>query len=196
MEDHFPCAAGTKGNAAAAKGTRKDKNGRPQVCFAWRNTGICKKKDEGTCVDAHPQDQKNVWKLLGCKGKGKGKDGKRSSSTQSRGSRGSKGDSRGKSTESQRSRVVTYQRLLCQSYLKGKCNKGKACAYHSNGPCTFHNKGICNKSDKCVFSHHEQQPAASATTQPTPNNVAEPKPPKGPQSATAKEKAGKAKEKA
>ena len=33
----------------------KDKNGDHQVCFAWRNTGKCPKKEDDTCVYAHPQ---------------------------------------------------------------------------------------------------------------------------------------------
>ena len=183
LKDHFPGAAFP--SLKGGKGTGKDKNGQPQVCFAWRNTGICKKKDEGSCVYAHPADQKNTWKPSGTKRKGKSKDGKqkRSSSTQSR---GGKGDGRGKSTDTPRGKAVTDPKLLCQNYLKGKCSKGNACTYHHNGVCSFNKKGLCNKGDKCVFSHHDPPAlAAKPTEQVQPS----------PRSAAAKAKAEKANKK-
>ena len=57
---------------------------------------------------------------------------------------------------------MTDPALLCKNYLKGKCDKGKACKFHHNGPCVFHNKGSCNKGDDCVFSHHHAPGGASA----------------------------------
>ena len=50
---------------------------------------------------------------------------------------------------------------LCKNYFKGKCDKGKACKYHHNGPCVFFKKGTCNKGDDCVFQHGAI-PAAAA----------------------------------
>ena len=147
---HHPGAAG----ATKGKGTGKDENGEPQVCFAWRNTGVCAKKDAGACNYAHPQNQKNTGSPKG--DNGKGKDGKRSSSTPPRGSKGGKGQRQPGTPQG--GKTVTDPKLLCQHYSKGQCTKGKACTYHHNGPCSFHKKGICNKGDKCVFSHHD--PAA------------------------------------
>ena len=145
MKDHLSAVAARE-NSRGTKGTGKDKNGNQQICSVWRNTGICPKKNEGTCIYAHPESGKNTRKPS--KGNGKGKDGKRSSSTSSK---GRKGDGRGKSPGTPRGKAVTNPKLLCQNYLKGKCNKGKACSYHHNGPCSFFKKGICNKGDKCVF---------------------------------------------
>jgi hypothetical protein len=71
LKDHLPGLAGTFERTPKGKGKGKDKNGDPQVCFAWRNTGKCPKKEDGTCVYAHPQSAKNTWKPIGKKG-GKG----------------------------------------------------------------------------------------------------------------------------
>jgi len=154
LKDHLPNMA-FHDNAAKAKGgkgTGKDKNGDPQVCFAWRNNGICPQKSSGTCQYAHPMDAKGKGKPGGDKG-GKGGKQQRSSSTSSRG--GKKGGAGGgKGAPSPRGKVVTDPALLCKNYPKGKCDKGKACKFHHNGPCVFHNKGNCNKGDACVFSHH------------------------------------------
>ena len=120
------------------KGTGKDKNGNPQVCFAWRNIGICAKKEAGTCIYAHPNSAENTGKPSSEKGKGKGKDGKRTRSTSSRGGAGKGGDRT--RSPSPRGKTVTDPKLLCQNFLKGKCSKGKACTYHHNGACTFHKK--------------------------------------------------------
>ena len=178
---------------AKGKGTGKDKDGNQQVCFAWRNAGVCARKDAGTCNYAHPQNLKNTGRPADDKGKGKG--GKRSSSTQSRGGQ-SGGKGQGQPGTPRGGKAVTDPKLLCQNYLKGKCTKGKACKYHHNGPCSFHKKGICNKGDKCVFSHHDPaaQPgmAIAGTALEVPK--LEPKP-NGQADANAKPKA-KAKEKA
>ena len=149
---------GNKGN----KGTGKDKNGEPQVCFAWRNNGVCPKKDAGTCVYIHPKDQKGKGKPTGKKGKGK--DGKnRAASNSSRTSNGGAGGGKGAGTPRGK-KVVTDVALLCNNYLKGKCTHGDKCKYHHNGPCIFHKKGNCTRGDDCVFSHHV--PAAAAVVNP------------------------------
>jgi len=160
FKDTLPGVAACQNNGKGGKGTGKDKNGDPQVCFAWRNTGVCARKDAGTCIYAHPMNMKNIGKPAG--DKGKGKDGKRSSSTQSRSGKGGKGQ--GQPGTPRGGKAVTDPKLLCQNYLKGKCTKGKSCTYHHNGPCSFHKKGTCNKGDKCVFSHHDPaaQPALAA----------------------------------
>ena len=141
LKDHLPgiVHSGITGQKGG-KGTGKDKNGDPQVCFAWRNTGVCAKKDSGTCNYAHPNSAKNTGRPSGDKGKRKGKDGnqKRSSSTSSR---NGKGGGRSSSPATPRAKAVTDTKLLCQNFLKGKCNKGKACTYHHNGVCSFHKKG-------------------------------------------------------
>ena len=85
LKDHLPGLAGTFDRGTKGKGTGKDKNGDPQVCFVWRNTGKCPKKEDGTCMYAHPQSAKNTGTPSGKKG-GKG-DGKRASSTSSRSTR-------------------------------------------------------------------------------------------------------------
>ena len=162
LKDHLPNMA-FHDNAAKAKGgkgTGKDKNGDPQVCFAWRNNGICPKKSSGTCQYAHPMDAKGKGKPGGDKG-GKGGKQQRSSSTSSRG--GKKGGAGGgKGAPSPRGKVVTDPALLCKNYLEGKRDKSKACKFHHNGPCVFHNKGSCNKGDDCVFSHHHAPGGARA----------------------------------
>ena len=89
LNDTLPGVAAGQNKGTGGKGTGKDKNGDPQVCFAWRDTGVCARKDAGTCIYAHPMNMKNIGKPVG--DKGKGKDGKRSSSTQSRSGKGGNG---------------------------------------------------------------------------------------------------------
>jgi hypothetical protein len=163
LKDHLPnmSASNTpngKGKGAG-KGTGKDKDGKPQVCFSWRNNGVCAKKEAGTCVYAHPMDVKGKGKPGGAKG-----DGKRSSSNSSRTSKGGKAG--GKGSDTPRKKVVTDLALLCRNFLKGKCDKGKQCKWHHNGPCTFHAKGNCNKGDDCIFSHQTPSNAAAAPAGP------------------------------
>ena len=162
LKDHLPnMSRNTKGDNAKGKGTGNDKNGEPQVCFAWRNHGVCAKKEAGTCNYTHPKDVKGKGKPNGDKGGG-GKGGKRSSSNQSRtGAKGGAGG--GKRSASPGKKVVHDVTLLCKNFLKGKCDKGESCKYHHNGICTFHQKGICSKGDDCIFSHHDKQVAAAAT---------------------------------
>jgi len=158
LKDHVPGLSGAnteKTPKGKGKGTGKDKNGEPQVCFAWRNNGVCPKKDAGTCVYTHPRDVKGKGKPSDGKG---GKGGKRSGSNSSRTSKGGGAGGKG----SPRSKAVTDVALLCKNYLKGKCDKGKACKFHHNGPCHFHAKGNCKRGDDCVFSHHISPPAAAA----------------------------------
>jgi len=162
LKDHLPGLAGTYEKTPKGKGKGKDKHGDPQVCFAWRNTGKCTKKEDGTCVYAHPNSAKGIGKPDGKKGKG---DGKRSSSTSSRTSKGGAGG--GKGSASPRKKTVTDLSLLCKNYLKGTCTKGKACKYHHNGPCLFHKKGNCTRGDDCVYSHHDNAVAAAAAPSPT-----------------------------
>jgi len=159
--DHLPNVSFAD-NAAKAKGTGpgKDKNGDPQVCFAWRNNAVCPKKSAGTCQYAHPMDAKGKGKPGGDKG-GKGGKQQRSSSTSSRG--GKKGGAGGgKGAPSPGGKVVIDPALLRKNYLKGKCDKGKACKFHHNGPCVFHNKGSCNKGDACIFSRRHAPGGAPA----------------------------------
>ena len=167
LKDHLPGLTFDKAPKGKGKGKGKDKNGEPQVCFAWRNNGVCTKNEDGDCVYAHPPSAKNTGKP-----KGGGKDGKqkRSSSTSSRGGKGNSGG--GKGPGSPRGKVVTDPKLLCQKYLKGTCDKGKACKYHHNGPCIFHKKGNCNRGADCVYSHHDVKPAASAIVEPSPKSAA------------------------
>jgi len=180
LKDHLPgfiqLTPWQLDNTLKGKGKGKDKNGEPQVCFAWRDTGACAKKEAGACMHAHPHSAKGTGKHRD--GKGKGKDGKnkRASSNSSRGGKGDGGRSPSPAT---RGKTVTDPKLLCQNYLKGKCVKGKACTYHHNGPCQFHKKGTCNRGDKCVFSHHDAAalPAAAAAqatdqVQPDPKSAA------------------------
>ena len=156
LKDHVPGLAGVITPKGKGKGTGKDKNGVPQVCFAWRNDGICPKKDAGTCQYTHPRDVKGKGKPGG----GKGANGKnRSASTSSRGGKG-KADS-AKRSASPRTKAVTDVSKLCKNYLKGKCDKGDACKYHHNGPCHFHAKGSCKRGDDCIFQH-ATVPAAAA----------------------------------
>ena len=169
LKDHLPGIA----RPEKGKGKGKGKSGETQVCFAWRDKGVCAKLESGECKYAHPQSAKGKGKT---DSKGKGKGCKQRSPSSSRG-----GKSGGRSA-SPSSRTVTDPKLLCQNYLKGKCDKGKSCKYHHNGVCTFHKKGICNKGDKCVFTHHDPPtPALAATTE---TNV-----PPSPKSAAAKQKA-------
>jgi len=159
LKDHLPnLAFEQKTPKGKGKGTGKDKNGDPQICFAWRNNGVCPKKGAGTCVYTHPKDAKGVGKPSGGKG---GKGGKRSSSNSSRGDTKG-GAAGGKGAASPRGKVVTDTSLLCKNYLKGKCDKGKTCKFHHNGPCIFHNKGHCKNGDTCVFSHHHAPGGAPA----------------------------------
>ena len=70
--------------------------------------------------------------------------------------------------------MVTDPKLLCQNYLKGKCNKGKDCKFHHNGPCAFHKKGNCNKGADCVFSHHDPPPQSANVVKPEAKGTAKP----------------------
>jgi len=164
LKDHVQGIAGTF-RPDKGKGTGKDKDGNHQICFAWRNTGVCSKKDAGNCQYDHPKDAKGTGRPSGGKkGGGKGKDGKRSSSQQSRTGKGGAGG--GDRSASPRRVTVTDRDKLCKNFLKGKCNLGDKCKYHHNGFCTFHKKGTCNKGDDCVYSHHDPKPAASAVATP------------------------------
>jgi len=170
LKDHIPnlstaisakALAADKGNKGNT-GTGKDKNGEPQVCFAWRNNGVCPKKDAGTCVYIHPKDQKGKGKPTGKKGKVK--DGKnRAASNSSRTSNGGAGGGKGAGPPRGKN-VVTDVALSCNNYVKGKCTHGDKCKYHHNGPCIFFKKGNCARGDDCVFSHHV--PAAAAVVDP------------------------------
>ena len=126
-----------------------------RLLFAWRSNGVCPKKDAGTCMYTHPREVKGKGKPDGKKG---GKGGKRSGSNSSRTSKGGGAGGKG----SPRSKAVTDVALLCKNYLKGKCDKGKACKFHYNGPCIFHAKGNCKRGDDCVFSHHDKPAHAAA----------------------------------
>ena len=117
--------------------------------------GVCPKTDACACMYTHPGDVKGKGKPGGGKCE---KGGKRSASNSSRA--GKAGGAGGKG--SPRSKAVTDVALLCKNYLKGKCDKGKACKFHHNGPCHFHAKGNCKRGDDCVFSHHISPPAAAA----------------------------------
>jgi hypothetical protein len=114
---------------------------------------------------AHPKDAKGIGKP---KGDGKGKNGKQRSASNS--SRGGKGAGGGKGQASPRTKAVTDVKLLCKNYLKGKCDKGKDCKYHHNGPCAFFKKGTCKRGDDCVYQHSSDPaiPAVPAVaTKPT-----------------------------
>ena len=138
----------------------KGKDGKPQVCFKWRDTGKCENKDNGTCQYHHPSDQKGVGKGKGCNNckrsntpsrqSGKGKD---------QGGRGGRSASPGKKTISDMSK-------LCNNYLKGKCKYGDKCKYHHNGPCRFFQKGSCTKGDECIFGRDNAAVAAAPATVP------------------------------
>ena len=69
LKDTLPGVAAGQNNSKGCKGTGKDKNGDPQVCSAWRNTGVCARKDAGTCIYAHPMNMKNIGKPAGDKEK-------------------------------------------------------------------------------------------------------------------------------
>jgi hypothetical protein len=102
-------------------------------------------------------DVKGKGKPGGAKGDGKQQ---RSSSNSSRTSKGCKAS--GKGSDAPRKKVVSDPALLCRNVLKGKCDKGKQCKWHHNGPCTFHAKGNCKKGDDCIFSHHDKPSNAAA----------------------------------
>ena len=171
MGDHVPglagavntpkCLAADKGSKSKGKGNGKDKNGEPQVCFAWRNTGVCPKKDAGTCNYSNPKDVKGTGKPSSKKGwkGGKGIAAPNSSRTSKGGAGGGKGSGspRGK-------KVATDVALLSKNFPKGKCANGDKCKYHHNGTCICHQKGNCKNGDGCVFSHHIA--AAAATVEP------------------------------
>ena len=177
LKDHFPNLPNqTKGGAGTGKGER----GPPQVCHAWRNKGTCDKKDAGTCNYAHPESAKNIGKPASGKGKGKGKNASRQNSDSSR---SSADDGDWTQSPSPPGKVVHDPKLLCQKFLKGKCNKGDACTYHHNGVCSFHKQGNCKRGDKCVFSHHDTTATIAVAAS------AEPKPPRAAAKAPAKGKA-------
>ena len=148
----------TTGYAVKGKG----KDGKPQVCFKWRDTGKCDGKDDGTCKYDHPKDQK------GPKGKGKGggKSGSRSN-TPNRQGKGKDQGGRGGRSASPGKKIISDKAQSCKAYLKGKCKYRDKCKYHHNGPCRFHAKGNCTKGDECIFGHSDlPSPAAAATTEP------------------------------
>jgi hypothetical protein len=158
LKDHVPGLS--RGEYIKPKGkgngTGQDKNGVPHVCFAWRNDGICPKKDVGTCQYIHPRDVKGKGKPSGGKG-GHGK--QRSASNSSRGGKGKAGSAQ--RSASPRTKAVTDVSELCKNYLKGKCDKGDACKYHHTGPCHSLAKGSCTRGDDCIFQHGAV-PAAAA----------------------------------
>jgi hypothetical protein len=164
LKDHLPGLARDITPTGKGKGTGKDKNGDPQICFAWRNHGACAKKDAGTCIYTHPNDAKGKGKHGGGKKAGDGKGGKRSSSQSRTGKGGAGGGAR---PASPGRKVVTDKALLCSNFLKGRCSKGGKCKYHHNGICNFHKRSNCTRGDDCVFSHHEPPtPAAAAAVLP------------------------------
>jgi hypothetical protein len=63
-----------------------------------------------------------------------------------------------------RGKIVTDKKLLCNNYLKGKCNKPD-CKLHHNGPCIFHTKGKCIKGVDCVIARNVT-PATAAVVNP------------------------------
>ena len=126
LTDHVPGLAGQhntptglaadSGDKNKGTGTGKDKNGEPQVCVAWRNNGVCPKKDAGTCNYSHPKGQKGTGKSSGKKeGKG-GKD--RAASNSSRTSKGGAGGGKG-SGSPRGKKVANDVALLCKNFLKG-----------------------------------------------------------------------------
>ena len=62
LKDHLPGAVAGRTPNGKGNGTRKDKDGNPQVCFAWRNNGVCSYKDVGACMYTHPKDVKGKGK--------------------------------------------------------------------------------------------------------------------------------------
>ena len=159
LKDHLPNMPFQKTKDGKGKG----KDGKPQICFSWRNNGSCAKKDAGTCQYDHPKDAKGTGRPKGDSkgGKGNGKQ-QRSSSTSSKG-RGKKGDS-GNRSPSPKKKIVTDTNLLCRNFLKGKCDKGDSCKYHHNGACRFFAKGNCSRGDACIYGH-STTPAAPANVQ-------------------------------
>ena len=157
LKDHLPNMPSQN-----TKGDGKGKDGKPQICFSWRNNGSCAKKDAGTCQYDHPKDAKGTGRPKG-ESKG-GKNGKqqRSSSNSSKG-RGKKGDS-GNRSPSPRKKIVTDTNLLCRICVEGKCDKGDSCKYHHNGACRFFAKGNCSRGDACIYGH-SATPAAPANVQ-------------------------------
>jgi hypothetical protein len=90
---------------------------KPGVCYAWKNTGKCAKREKGQCQYDHSEEQRgsssgssrssskgNKWGKKD-KGKGKGKKGKRSDSPK---------DKKG---------------IVCYFFLRARCTKGDSCEF-------------------------------------------------------------------
>ena len=168
LKDHLPNLGASP---YGGKGTGKGKDGKPQVCFKWRDTGKCDGKDDGTCNYNHPKDQKGT-------GKGQdGKHGKSRSNTPNRSSgKGKDKGGKGGRSASPKSKIITEKSKLCKNFLVGKCKYGNKCKFHHNGLCKFHSKGKCTKGADCIFGHGDPDvPAAPAAAADAPA----PKPSKG-----------------
>ena len=120
LKDHLPGMIAVRANYLdqKGKGKGKSKDGKPQVCFKWRDTGKCENKDNGTCQYHHPSDQKGVGK-----GKG-GKNGKRSNTSSRQSGKGKDQGGRGGRSASPGKKTITDMSKLCKIYLKGKCKYG------------------------------------------------------------------------
>ena len=164
LKDHLPGMHVAKGGYSANnKGKGKGKDGKPQVCFKWRDTGSCDGKDNSTCQYQHPKDQKGTGKS-----KGGGKNGKRSSTPSRQSGKGKDQGGRGGRSASPGKKMISDVAKLCKVYLKGKCKYADKCKHHHNGPCHFFNKGSCTKGDDCIFGHDPAAvSAATATVPPT-----------------------------
>ena len=126
------------------------KDGRPKMCFNWRDHGDCENYYNSSCPYAHPDDQRGVGKSKG----GNYNNQTSATSDQQSGHDEDQGDCGGRS-DSPQEQIIRDTALLCRAYLAGKCKRGERCKYHHNGPCKFFINGNCRNGVKCVFSHDD-----------------------------------------
>ena len=130
----------------------KGKGKTDDICFGWKNTGVCPRPD--TCKYKHPvnqkgsvsqQDTRSTWsewkQWAGAGGAGGAQQRGRTDRATSK--------TRGPSTDPKK---------VCIMYTKGLCKKSHSeCPMIHNPTCWhfFQNNGKCLKGDRCLFPHRD-----------------------------------------
>ena len=159
-------------------------------CHNWTRKGNCVNGDK--CSWVHDPAKRGKDKKRGRtpprgrdRGRSKSQDKRKSGQRSRSGSRSSKGSNRSRSGSQGKRRSFRGNASAaseskgpglrgkspsgrencrpCMVYLKGKCEKGKACNYWHPPECTYFKRGNCNRGKKCVFRHCTNANPASRT---------------------------------
>lgn len=188
--DALKGAPAAKGAAAKGKGKGKNPKAKQGDCRSFLKNGKCSRG--GDCPFAHDETKANSQRGRPTE-RGRGKGGKSSDRSRGKGSdaqsnRGNitigktRAESKGKSPSGK------LNRKPCFNFLKGECNKGKACDFWHIPVCSFYSQGSCRSGKQCIFVHDAKQLAAQHEEQET----AEQKKKRKKAEALAKKKAKKA----